>query len=265
MSGAPRILLDEGDGPAAILLPGLSLDHRLYAPVAARLAPRFRLVVPRIARAGSIDAMARRAFAAADALGVERFHLGGLSLGGYAALAAWGIDGGRRIKSLALMNTQAGPDGPAALKRRAWILRLCAEGRHQSTVGPFLHRILAPANARRPELRALVLAMTGDAGAEAMAEDTRAILARGDYRGVLPTIDAPTLVLAGARDALTPPSESRALAQAVAGAELRILDGCGHLCPLEDPDSTAALLGDFLVRAEQSSAEIVQPSARPAH
>ncbi len=53
---------------------------------------------------------------------------------------------------------------------------------------------------------------------------------------ILPTIDVPTLVIAGDDDAFTPLFRSREMADAIEGAELLIVPGGTHVAPLETPD-----------------------------
>lgn len=53
---------------------------------------------------------------------------------------------------------------------------------------------------------------------------------------LLPELRVPALVIAGERDSFTPPQVSRAMAEAIPGAELEILSGASHLAPLEHRD-----------------------------
>ena len=59
-------------------------------------------------------------------------------------------------------------------------------------------------------------------------------------------IRCPTLVLGGAQDAVTPPEVLQEIADAISGARLILLDRCGHLSPLEQPDAVTAALRDWL-------------------
>lgn len=62
-------------------------------------------------------------------------------------------------------------------------------------------------------------------------------MAEMDLRGAAETIaGVPTVVLVGTRDTLTPPRLARQLARAIAGAELDVVPGAGHMLPLEAPD-----------------------------
>jgi pimeloyl-ACP methyl ester carboxylesterase len=61
---------------------------------------------------------------------------------------------------------------------------------------------------------------------------------------VLPTIDVPTLVVAGDRDGFTPPDRSRAMAAAIPASELLIVEDGSHTAPIERP----ALVGEIVQR-----------------
>jgi 3-oxoadipate enol-lactonase len=63
---------------------------------------------------------------------------------------------------------------------------------------------------------------------------------------LLAGIDAPTLVIAGAEDAIIPPEVHRQFAGKIPGADLRIIEGAGHLPPLEQPDAFNRAVADFL-------------------
>jgi pimeloyl-ACP methyl ester carboxylesterase len=58
----------------------------------------------------------------------------------------------------------------------------------------------------------------------------------------LPGIAVPTMVAAGAEDALTPPSDAEEMAALIPGAQLRVIAQCGHLAPMERPDEVSAIL-----------------------
>jgi pimeloyl-ACP methyl ester carboxylesterase len=76
----------------------------------------------------------------------------------------------------------------------------------------------------------------------------RHVLARGSHDVVdrLPEIRVPTLVIVGAHDVLTPPDESRAIAEGIRGARLVTIDQAGHMSNLENPEAFNAALLEFL-------------------
>ena len=81
----------------------------------------------------------------------------------------------------------------------------------------------------------LFVAMLAAAGAHS-AED------------LLPTVTAPTLVVAGGRDGFTPPERSRAIAEAIPGAELLEIPNASHTTPIEHPHLVNSTVRDFLAR-----------------
>ena len=66
----------------------------------------------------------------------------------------------------------------------------------------------------------------------------------------LKNIRKPTLVMVGEDDILTPPYQSRILAENITGAELLILPGVGHFCVIEDPKGSADPIASFLKRVD---------------
>ena len=77
----------------------------------------------------------------------------------------------------------------------------------------------------------------------------RMLRAAGEHTAeeLLPKIDIPCLVVAGDLDSFTPPAVSRAMAEAIPGAELAMLPG-SHLLPLERRDEVREVVGEFLTR-----------------
>lgn len=65
---------------------------------------------------------------------------------------------------------------------------------------------------------------------------------------LLPEIDVPTLVVAGARDGFTPPERSRAMASAIPGAELLEIANASHTAPIERPNLVDWTIRDFMAR-----------------
>ncbi|SNS25259.1 alpha/beta fold hydrolase [Tropicimonas sediminicola] len=69
-----------------------------------------------------------------------------------------------------------------------------------------------------------------------------------DRRGDLPALTMPVALVTGTHDSVCPPSESRAIAEALPDARLTLLDGIGHMPQLEAPEACIRLIDDFLAR-----------------
>ena len=74
------------------------------------------------------------------------------------------------------------------------------------------------------------------------------LLTTFDRRKELPGIKVPTLMIAGSNDKTAPPAMMERMAQKIPGAEYVLLEGCGHLGPMDQPDSFNAALLAFLRR-----------------
>lgn len=102
---------------------------------------------------------------------------------------------------------------------------------------------LAAQNRERRDILDLVMAMAEDLGTDVFVRQSEAIRTRSDARVVLAGIACPTLVICGAEDRLCPPEWHREMAAAIPGAKLEIIDGSGHLPPLEQPIQFSQVLG----------------------
>ena len=229
--------------PTVLFLPGLLCDAALWAHQVEHLRDLVTPVVADLTRDDSIAAMARRAADAAPG----PFTVVALSMGGYVAFELLRTVADR-IAGVALLDTSASPDTPEkAAERRAGIASLAA-GRFAGVTARLLPQLVHPVHIDGP-VGAQVRAMAQRVGGEAYVRQQQAILGRPDSRPLLPRIGAPTLVVVGAQDVLTPPSEARLMHEGIPGATLHIVPDCGHLPPLEKPDETTALLRDWLAQA----------------
>jgi pimeloyl-ACP methyl ester carboxylesterase len=83
---------------------------------------------------------------------------------------------------------------------------------------------------------------------------TNAQVTQGDYTACdafdvmeqLGQIAAPTLIISGAADQLTPAKYAARLAESIPGARLRLIENAGHMIMLEQPDQVAQAVSDFL-------------------
>lgn len=82
---------------------------------------------------------------------------------------------------------------------------------------------------------------------------------RFDVTVQLPEIQIPTLILCGSEDKMTPPKYSVYLKESIAGAQLKILEGAGHMAMAEQPDVVAGWIAEFVA---QHTKRKVTPSSR---
>ncbi len=195
------------------------------------------------AGAYSLDRLGRDVIALLDALGIEKAHFLGLSLGGF--IGQWlGIHAPDRIDRLILANTSPylGP-APQWDERIATVLQ--AEDM-TATAAMFLAnwfpaRMLETKEPVVEEFRAMLLATDrqGLAGSYAVVRDA-------DLRRTIALIQRPTLVIAGRDDTVTLASHSELIAATVPEAKLVELPAV-HLSNIERPDEFLGAVLDFLL------------------
>jgi pimeloyl-ACP methyl ester carboxylesterase len=250
---------DYGPGRVVVLLHGFPLNRSMWSSQVATLGAEYRVIAPDLrghgqsaAPAGvyTVDEMAEDVVELLNALQVsEPIVLGGLSLGGYVALAL-ALRYPDRVRGLMLIDTRAGADTPEAARGREEMARLVdTSGKVGHVIDGMLPRLFSDATRlRRPELIGPVREAMEKTSAHAVAATLRGMAARPDRTAELARITVPALVLVGADDAIAPPEEARKMAAALPDAELVIIPDAGHLAPLENPrPCNEAILG-FLGR-----------------
>lgn len=224
------------------LLPGLACDAGLWRDQLEALAPHGAVRVSDVhTRFASLAQMA------AALLAEERgdLLLCGASMGGMLALEVL-RQAPQRVKALALLGSTARPDTPELIRLRSDAIVLFEQGRMLEVLQANVLFAFHPANGERPGLVKSYLDMIQRAGAPQLIAQNRAVMARQDYRPLLPDIRCPALVVCGDADQLTPPECSLELATLIPAARLEMLDECGHMLTLEQPQRVNALLLDWL-------------------
>jgi len=236
-----------------VLLHPFPFDGRYWEGLRPYLPPTVRLHAPDLPGFGAnaappcetIDAMADFVRGWVDAAGLDRFVLGGLSMGGYVTLAYWRRHPDRRPAALVLADTRAEADTDPARRLRDLT---AAQVRVEGTLVPYSERaapgLVSPD--APPGVMSRALGLICSQRVETVAVTCGALRDRQDERDTLRTIDVPTLVVAGTADVITPVDGMRPMAASIAGAQLVELEGAGHLSSLEQPEpfaSALALLG----------------------
>ena len=227
--------------PALLWLPGLLNDATLYERQAEALANLARHRIVDLTGADSIEALADAALEEAPD---GPFVLIGLSMGGYVAFEVY-RKAPERVRALVLLSTTAAPDTPEVTATRKKLIAL-AERDFEAVIEAQLARVTHPDHAATPEVGSVFQSMAMGLGSEVFVRQMRAIIGRPDSRPTLARIKCPTLVICGRNDVITPPDGHREMAAAIPGAQLKIIEDCGHLPPLEQPDQVTEILRDWL-------------------
>lgn len=246
---------EAGAGAPLLLMHGIGSAGESFAPQMAALADRFRIIAWDAPGYGGSDDhpdpkprpqdYAAVAAGLLDALGIARAHVLGHSLGGLMA-GALARHHGARVDRLILASVAAGyrlapadPYPPALQGRLDDFAALGASGVAEKRVA----RLCAPD--ARPDAIAAVRRVMAKLRMPGYAQAV-ALLGQGDLIADAPAIAAPSLVICGDADVVTPPERCRAVAAAIAGARYQSLGPVGHACYVEDAPGFNAAVSAFL-------------------
>jgi pimeloyl-ACP methyl ester carboxylesterase len=170
------------------------------------------------------------------------FALAGMSMGGVVAqeIVRQAPD---RVTHLTLIDTTARPDTDKQRAHRAALIRQSAHGRFTGISRHAFTQWVHPERAHDFALYERIAAMTRQVGREAFVRQQTAMLNRRDYRPALAAIRCPLAVICGREDRVTPPDLAEEITTATAAASLTILERCGHLAPVEQPEAVTAIIG----------------------
>ncbi|HRN37853.1 MAG TPA: alpha/beta fold hydrolase [Flavobacteriales bacterium] len=246
---------EAGTGLPLVLLHGFPLDHTLWFPQLESLAGVARVIAPDLRGFGrSPEASATTAMEVhaqdvkqlLDRIGITRAVVGGLSMGGYVALAFAEMYP-EMLQGLILCNTRAVADGEAARRRREITALKALDGGVPELSRNMVGQLISIHSAKaQPGLGRLVEAMLIRQSASAWAASSRGMAIRPDRTPLLAKLQVPALVITGSRDTLILPAESEAMAAKLPHAELVVIPDVGHLSNLEAPSAFNAAVRKFL-------------------
>jgi 2-hydroxy-6-oxo-octa-2,4-dienoate hydrolase len=256
VDGVTLHVAEAGEGPALVLLHGLTATHHNWELTVPAFADRWRVIVPDLPGHGAsgkpdapytIDFYAGVIRSLGRALGVERAVVVGNSLGGQIAVEL-GLSYPTWTRALVL----AAPAGgfPGLMRALWWAV---APAARPAVMRAVLSRALDrcfydrtnPAYETRRAILAERLAHEDYPDfARAVARSVGGALAAADQP--IARLTQPTLVIWGADDAVIDVAGSRRLARALPQAPLHVFERCGHLPMLEHPVRFNALVADFL-------------------
>ncbi len=248
--------IDRGTGPVVLLVHGFPFDHTMWNAQVDALAETHRVLAVDLRGFGAssvtkgtvtMDRFADDLARFLDVLKVdEPIRLGGLSMGGYVALA-FARRHARRLARLILFDTRAAADPPeVAAKRLATAESVLNDGAEKMVDAMipvlFARKSLEQKRDLIDAVRRTMLA-TDPHGIAAAA---RGMAKRPDSTSLLPSITVPTLVLVGLEDRPSPPEEMRQIAEAIPNGHMVEIPEAGHLTPLEQPERVNQELTTFL-------------------
>jgi len=251
------------DGVPLLLIQGLGTDSRGWALQRIALGRRYRCIAFDNRGVGTstnaphpfdLEQMARDAVSVLDAEDVDTAHVMGASMGG-AISQIVAVRHGERVRGLALACTACRHHEWRRELLSEWAANVRANGMSAMS-GEGMRWLVGPRFHRRFGMWINLLGrlvMQGDP--EHFAAQVDAILAmHDDLRFELADVRAPTLVLTGSQDMLTPFGDAEELAEMIPGARLRELRGAAHGLMVEQPNAFNNAILEFLKEVDAKSA-----------
>ena len=225
-----------------LLLPGTLCDGRLWAHQIEYLADIADAIVIDVGTDKSFATLAQRILASAP----EKFALAGFSFGGILAFELY-RQAAQRITRLALINTNARPETEQGLENKRQQLQLTKLSGLETLLRETLIPLyLAPGRNGDKALVQIIIDMAVDQGLAVFSNQLEALISRSDSRPLLRQVQCPTLVLGGMDDQLCIPERHREMAAGIPGATLCLLENCGHISTLEQPDTVSMAMREWL-------------------
>lgn len=224
-----------------LLLPGLLCDYWTWENQVAALAPRAGTRVPLFRGLASLEAMAERAMEGAP----DKVVVVGHSMGARVAFEIW-RRWPERVQGLGLLDTGAHPRRDGEEGKRMALVDIARAKGMAAMAAEWIPPMVHPDRLADRTLIDPMVAMICRSTPDDFAGQQRALLDRADAEPLLPGITCPTLVACGRHDAWAPVAQHEAIAAAVPGARLAIVEDAGHMLPVEKPDDLNRLLIDWL-------------------
>jgi 3-oxoadipate enol-lactonase len=249
-----------GEGPPLVLLMGIGYDSSLWTlEQVPALSALFTVILVDNRDAGrssnacqpyTIGDMADDVAGLLDVLRIQQTHLLGLSMGGMVALE-FALRHPERLDRLVLTGTGAAPARNAVDPIHIWNWIKANDPTGEMFGGQQLVSLFSTAFLRNHEaVRDIAQLLASNPYPMSPEAYGRQANAYGQFDALdrLAAITAPTLVVVGEQDLLTPPWIAREVAEAIPGARLEVIRGPGssHVVPIERPDEFNHLVSDFL-------------------
>jgi pimeloyl-ACP methyl ester carboxylesterase len=257
VSAGELAYVDEGDGPAVVLLHGFPTNADLWRNLIGLLAPRFRVVAPDLLGYGwsarpedadlSLGAQARYVGELIEGLGVREFAVVGHGVGGGVAQL---LAGGGRVRTLVLLDSVAFDSWPPA-----GAVPSVTDGETSSATESLAERAVResfsrgmghPERLRAEDLEVFVRPWREDPAALVRAAGSLDGRGLSGVVGRIRELDLPILLVWGEDDPWLPPSLGERLQEELGDAALALLPGCSHFALEDAPETVTPIVFEYL-------------------
>ena len=224
-----------------VMIPGLMADARLFLPQMVRLGSDRACQVCLAAKGETVEKMSEAILAGLP----EKFALVGHGLGGDVALELI-----RRVPDrvtrVVLMATDPLSEPPQTAVERETRMVMARAGRLVDAMAQELPASAVVDSPWRDDILHLVKDMALGLGEGVFLRQSRALQRRPDQQKTLRKVRLPALVIAGRQDPLVPLRRQEFTATLMPYGQFKIIEDCGHLAPLEQPEAVSDAIEAFL-------------------
>ncbi|MGV3623760.1 MAG: alpha/beta fold hydrolase [Archangium sp.] len=230
---------DRGSGTPLLLLHGFPFTSESFKPQLDNPPEGVRIIAPDHNGFGrstfkhgisTMESMAQDALTLLDKLNLESVYVGGVSMGGYVAIALTRMDPSR-VRGLVLIDTQSTADDEAGKAKREATAQDVEKNGVKGLVDGMLPRLLTPE--ADPALRNQVEVMMLAQFPASVAAAARGMATRTDGKDILSRFSGPCVVIVGEKDPITPVEKAKQLQALVPDATLEVIKNAAHLPNLE--------------------------------
>ncbi|MDC3253369.1 alpha/beta hydrolase [bacterium] len=175
------------------------------------------------------------------------FSILGLSYGGIIAFEIW-RQVPKRVKRIMLLNTNHREPSETTRANQQRFLGMSMLGEFREITTDFLKdAMLYSEHAKDHEIRKAILEMAINTGRAKFHNQIKAQLYRPDSTPDLPNILCPVLVMTGKQDKVCTPEIHKEIAELIPNSTLELIDKCGHLSTMEQPDEVNRIIRDWWI------------------
>ena len=227
--------------PHVLFLPGMLCDQRVWQYQMDQLKDYCQPDFLDLRNYNRIDQMLS---AIAKASTFESTIIG-FSMGGYLALE-YALQGEVLFSKMAIIGTTAKgyPESERNMRRK--LLAQIQQGQYTGMNLERLQLMVHPNQHQNNELLSLIKQMEQDSGEQVFVNQLTATLNRENREPSLTKIKQPTLIVGARQDQIAPYKAIETMASLIPNTELHILEDCGHMIPLEQPQTLTHILKEWI-------------------
>ena len=248
---------EAGAGPTLVFGHSLTFDHRMFLAQVEELSKTYRVLLVDLHGQGessapddyfTLDDMADDVERALESLDAGKVCYLGHSMGGMVGMRL-AIRHPERVGALVLMNTSAEAE-PPPVQDLYHSVNEGSRGKpsNKATVGFLMNLMFSPEfrDACPERVASYEHQLFNPPDPEGVYFAAHAVIWREEVLQGLSTLDVPALVVGAKQDSSVPLKHQEQIAAHLPGAHLAVIDACGHMAPVEQPDLLIGHMRDFL-------------------